>query len=106
MRGPVGVHEGSRHAALQLDDGEAQGADGDAAAAVDGAAPLEVGGRGQAELVRQVPLLVVVLAVLVLVEGQQVGAVLVHVRPVFTLLAQFEQVVQVDRQVPSGAAET
>lgn len=53
----------------------------------------------------EVPLLVVVFTVLVLVESQDVGAVLVHVGPVFTFLAQFEQVVQVHSLVPFGEAE-
>ena len=88
------MHEGPGDVALQLDDGETQGGDGQRPRAVDGAVPLELGGRGQAELVRQVAPLVVVLAVLVLVEGQHVGAVLVMVHPVFTLLAQLEQIVQ------------
>lgn len=105
MRCPVGMHEWAGHAALQLDDSEAEGAHCDTAAAVDGAAPLEFGRRGQAELVGEVPLLVVVLTVLVLVESEEVGAVLVHVGPVFTFLAQFEQVVQVHRRVPFGEAE-
>lgn len=98
------MHEGAGYAALQLDDGEAQGAHRHAAAAVDGAAPLELGRRGQAELVGEVALLVVVLAVLVLVEGQEVGAVLVDVRPVFPFLAQLEQVVQVHRRLLFGEA--
>lgn len=99
------MHERARHAALQLDDGEAEGAHCDTAAAMDGAAPLEFRRGGQAELVGEVPLLVVVFTVLVLVESQDVGAVLVHVGPVFTFLAQFEQVVQVHSLVPFGEAE-
>ena len=90
---PVGVHEGPRDIGLQLDDGEAQGGCRQRPGAMDGAVPLELRGRGQAELVRQVAPLVVVLAVLVLVEGQDVGAVLVMVHPVFALLTQLEQVV-------------
>lgn len=81
------MHEWARHAALQLDDGQAEGAHCDAAAAVDGATPFELGRGCQAELVGEVPLLVMVLAVLVLVESQDVGAVLVDVGPVFTFLA-------------------
>lgn len=99
------MHERARHAALQLDDGEAEGANCDTAAAVDGAAPLEIGGCGQAKLVGEVPLLVVVLTVLMLVESQEVGAVLVHVSSVFTFLAKFEQVVQVYRRVLFGEAQ-
>lgn len=89
------MHEWAGHTALQLDDGEAEGAHRDTAATVDGAAPLELGRCGQAEFVGEVPLLVVVLTVLVLVESQKVGAVLVYVGPVFTFLAKFEQVVQI-----------
>lgn len=57
------------------------------------AVPFELRGSGQAELVGEVASLVVVLTVLMLVEGQDVGAVLVVVDSVFTLLTQFEQVV-------------
>lgn len=99
------MHEGPGHVGLQLDDGEAQRGDRQAARAVDGAVPLELGRRGQAELVREVPPLVVVLAVLVLVERQHVGAELVVVDPVLALLAQLEQVVQVDAQVSLQEAE-
>lgn len=106
MRRPVGVHEGSRDICLQVDDGEAQRGHGQAAGPVDGAVPLELGRGGQAELVREVASLVVVLPVLVLVEGQDVGAVLVVVDPVLSLLTQFEQVVQIHLQVPSEEAET
>lgn len=106
MRCPVRMHKRARHAALQLDDGEAEGAHCDTAAAVDRAAPLELGRGGQAELVGEVSLLVMVLTVLVLVESQEVGAILVHVGPVFTFLPQFEQVVQVYDCVPFGEAET
>lgn len=41
----------------------------------------------------EVPPLVVVLPVLMLVQRQDVGAVLVMVNPIFTLLTQFEQVI-------------
>lgn len=53
----------------------------------------------------QVASLVVVLAVLVFVESQDVGAVLVVVDPVFALLTQFEQAVQIHRQVSFQEAE-
>lgn len=89
------MHEWSRDVGLQLDDGETQRGDSQAPRTVDGAVPLELCCRGQAELVGEVTSLVVVLAVLVLVQCQDVGAVLVVVDPVFTLLAQFEQVVQI-----------
>lgn len=105
MRRPVGVHERSRDVRFQLDDGEAQRGDRQAPRPVDGAVPLELGRRGQAELVREVALLVIVLAVLMLVERQGVGAVLVLVYPVFALLTQFEQVVQIHRQVPFQEGE-
>lgn len=105
MRRPVRMHKRTGDVGLQLDDGEAQGGDGQAPRAVDGAVPLELGRGGQAELVGEVASLVVVLAVLMLVQGQDVGAVLVVVDPVFTLLTQFEQVVQVHRQVPFEEAE-
>ncbi|TNN44859.1 hypothetical protein EYF80_044948 [Liparis tanakae] len=105
LKREVGVHKGPRDVGLQLDDGETQGGDGQAARPVDGAVPLELRRGGQAELVGEVAPLVVVLAVLVLVQGQDVGAVLVVVDPVFTLLAQFEQVVQIHRQVPFQEAE-
>lgn len=100
------MHKWSGDIGLQLDDGETQGGDGQAPRAVDGAVPLELGRRGQAELVGQVAPLVVVLSVLVFVQGQDVGAVLVVVDPVFTLLTQLEQVVQIHRQVPFQEAET
>ena len=89
------MHEGSGHAALQLDDGEAQRGHGEAAGPEDGSVPLELGGHGEAELVRQVAPLVVVLAVLVLVQSQDVGAELVVVHAVLPLLTQLEQVVYV-----------
>lgn len=105
VRSPVGVHKRSWHVGLQLDNGEAKGGDSEAPRAIDGAVPFELRRGGQAELVGQVASLVMVLAVLVLVEGQDVGAVLVVVHPVLTLLAQFEQVVNIHRQVPLQEAE-
>lgn len=105
VRSPVGVHKGSWHVGLQLDNGETQGGDSEAPRPVDGAVPFELRRGGQAELVGQVAPLVVVLAVLMLVQGQDVGAVLVVVHPVFTLLAQFEQVVNIHCQVPFQEAE-
>lgn len=90
------MHKWSRDIGLQLDDGETQGGDSQAPWTVDRAVPFELCRGGQAELVGEVAPLVVVLSVLVLVKGQDVGAVLVVVDPVFTLLTQFEQVVQID----------
>lgn len=99
------MHKRPGDVGLQLDDGEAQGGDGQASRTVDRAVPFELRGGGQAELVGEVAFLVVVLPVLMFVEGQDVGAVLVLVDPVFTLLAQLEQVVQIHRQVPFQEAE-
>lgn len=93
VRRPVGMHERSRHVRLQLDDGEPKRGDGQTPRPVDGPVPFEVGGGGQAELVGEVALLVVILSVLMFVECQHVGAVLVLVDPVLALLTQFEQVV-------------
>ena len=95
VRGPVGVHEGPGHTALQLDDGEPQRGHRQHAGAVDGAVPAEVCGGGEAELVAEVAALVVVLTVLVLVQRQHVGAELVVVHAVLPLLAQAEQVCRV-----------
>lgn len=100
------MHKRSRDVRLQLDDGKTQGGDRQASRTVDGAVPFELRRGGQAKLVGEVTLLVVVLPVLMFVEGQDVGAVLVLVDPVFTLLAKFEQVVQIHRQVPFQEAET
>lgn len=100
------MHKRTRDTGLQLDDSETQGGDGEVPRTVDGAVPLELRGGGQAELVGEVASLVVVLAVLVFVESQDVGAVLVVVDPVLTLLAQFEQVVQIHRKVPFEEAVT
>lgn len=100
------MHKWSRDIGLQLDDGETQGGDSEASRPIDGTAPLELGRGCQAELVGEVASLVVVLAVLMLVQSQNIGAVLVVVDPVFTFLAQFEQVVQVHHQVPFEEAET
>lgn len=90
VRCPVGVQEGGGDVALQLDDGEPQGGDGQHLGAVYRAVPLELAGGGHAELVREVAPLVVVLAVLVFVKCQGVCAVLVLVDPEFALLAQLE----------------
>lgn len=38
---------------------------------------------------------VMVLAVLMLVQSQDIGAVLILVGPIFTLLAQFEHIVEI-----------
>lgn len=100
------MHKRTGDIGLQLDDGETQRGDGEAARTVDGTVPLEFGGGRQAELVGEVAPLVMVLTVLVFVESQDVGAVLVVVDPVFTLLAQFEQVVQIHRKVSFEEAET
>lgn len=61
------MHKRSGDIGLQLDDGETQGGDSQAPGAIDGAVPLELRCRGQAELVGEVASLVVVLAVLMLV---------------------------------------
>lgn len=100
------MHKWCGHIGFQLDDGETQGGDSQVPRTVDRAVPFELRRRGQAELVGQVASLVVVLAVLMFVEGKDVGAVLVVVDPVFTLLTQFEQVVQIHRQVPFQEAES
>ena len=100
------MHEGPGDIALQLDDGETQGGDSQAPRTIDGTVPLELRGGGQAELVGEVASLVMVLTVLMFVEGQDFGAVLVVVDPVFTLLTQFEQIVQIHRKVPFKEAET
>lgn len=100
------MHKRSGDVGLQLDDGEPQRGDGQAPRPVDGAVPFELGRGGEAELVGEVSSLVVVLAVLMFVQGQDVGAELVVVDPVFTLLAQLEQVVHIDCQVPFEEAET
>lgn len=88
------MHERRRDARFQLDDCETQRGNGETPRAVNGAVPLELGRRGQTELVGEVPPLVVVLPVLMLVECQQVDAVLVAVDPVLPFLTQFEQGVQ------------
>lgn len=89
------MHKWAWHTALQLDDGEAECANSYTVATMNGAAPLELGSCSQAELMGKVPLLVVVLTMLVLVQSEEVCAVLVYVVPVFTFLAKFEQVVQI-----------
>lgn len=106
MRCPVRVHKWCRDIGLQLDDGETQGGDSQAPRPIDGAVPLELRGGSQAELVGEVASLVMVLTVLVFVEGQDIGAVLVVVDPVLTLLTQFEQVVQIHCKFPFKEAET
>lgn len=87
------MHKRSRHVGFQLDDGEPNGGDGQTPRPVDRAVPFELWGGGQAELVGEVALLVVILPVLMFVERQDVGAELVLVDPVLALLTQFEQVV-------------
>lgn len=99
------MHKRPRHIVFQLYDGETQGGDSQAPRSIDGAVPFELGRRCQAELVGQVASLVVILPVLMLVEGQDIGAVLVVVDPVFALLTQFEQAVQIHFQVPFQEAE-
>lgn len=99
------MHERSGHTGFQLCDGETQGGDSQAPRPVDGAVPFELGCCGQAELMGQVAPLVVVLSVLMFVEGQDVGTVLVQVDPVLPLLAQLEQAVHVHFQVPFQEAE-
>lgn len=92
---PVGMHKWSRNISLQLDNGEAQSGDSETSWSIDGAIPLELWGSGQAELVGKVASLVMVIAVLMLVQRQDIGAILVLVGPVFTLLAQFEHIVEI-----------
>ena len=89
------MHEWSGNIGLQLDDGEAQSGDSETSWSIDWAIPLELWGSGQAELVGEVASLVMVLTVLMLVQCQDIGAVLVLVGPVFTLLAQFEHIVEI-----------
>lgn len=67
VRGPVRVHEGGRNVVLQLDDGQPQRGDGENLGAVHRAVPFELARLTHAELVGQVPPLVMVLTVLVLV---------------------------------------
>lgn len=55
------MHERCRDVVLQLDDGESQGGNGQKLGAVDGAVPLELPCWCHAELVGEVPPLVVVL---------------------------------------------
>lgn len=99
------MHKRSGHVGFQLYDGETQGGDSQAPRPIDGAVPFELGRCGQAELVGQVASLVVVLSVLMFVEGQDVGTVLVVVDSVFTLLTQLKQAVQIHFQVPLQEAE-
>lgn len=66
-------------AALQLGQAEAQCGHRHQLVAIHRTIPLELTGRCEAELVRQVALLVTLLIVLVLVEGQGCSAVLVHI---------------------------
>lgn len=53
----------------------------------------------------EVASLVVVLAVLMFVQRQDIGAVLVLVGPVFTLLAQFEHIIKISPRVTFQEAE-
>lgn len=53
----------------------------------------------------EVASLVMVLAVLMLVQRQDIGAVLVLIGPVFTLLAQFEHIVEIFPYVTFQEAE-
>lgn len=55
---------------------------------------------------REVASLIMVLTVLMLVQCQDIGAILVVVAPVFTLLAQFEHIVEIYPQVSFQEAET
>lgn len=61
------MHKWCRDIGLQLDDSETQCCNSDASGPVDGSIPLELGRCSQAELVREVAPLVMVLAVLMLV---------------------------------------
>lgn len=94
------MHEWTRNIALQLDNGEAQSADSKTSWSIDWAVPLELWCCGQAELVREVASLVMVFTVLMLVQRQDIDAILVLVAPIFTFLAQFEQIGEIYPQVP------
>lgn len=90
MRVPVRVQKWCWDVVLQLDDTEPQCGHDEQPGAINWAVPFEVSSRGQAELVREVSALVVVLSVLVLVERQSVGAILVLVGAVLAFLTQAE----------------
>lgn len=64
---PVGVQKWCRDVVLQLDNSKPQCAHGEHPGAINRAVPLELPSRGQAELVREVSTLVVVLSVLMFV---------------------------------------
>ena len=85
MQRPVRVEERSRHGVLELRQTESQRRRHRRLIAVHVADPLEVAERGEAELVREVLSLDAFLVVLVFVEGERVGRVLVLVRPVRVL---------------------
>lgn len=87
---PVGVQKWRWDVVLQLDDSEPQCGHDEQPGTVNWAVPFEVSSRGQAELVREVSALVMVLSVLVLVERQSVGAILVLVGAVLAFLTQAE----------------
>lgn len=91
MRGPVGMQEGSRDVVLQLNNREPQGRHSQRFGAVHRAVPLKLASGGHAELVGEVPALVMVLAMLVLVKGQGVCAVLVVIDTELALLTELEE---------------
>ena len=78
MHGPISVQEGRGNGALQLRDAGAQRGHGDGVVAIDTSVPLELGDGREAELVAEEPPAVAVFVVLVFVEGQRAGGVLVH----------------------------
>ena len=76
---PVWMQEGRCDRALQLRQAQAQRRHRHDLVAVDCAVPLELTEVGEGELVREVASLVTLLVVLVFVEGERLGGVLVHV---------------------------
>lgn len=84
------MQERCRDIVLQLDDGKSQRGYGKHFRAVHRAVPLELAGRCHAEFVREMPSLVMVLAVLVLIKCQSICAVLVVVNTEFALLAKLK----------------
>lgn len=87
---PVGVQKWCWDVVLQLDNSEPECAGGEHPRAINRAVPLEVSSRRQAELMREMSAFVVVLAVLVLVESQSIGAILVLVDTILAFLTQAE----------------
>lgn len=84
------MEKGCGDVVLQLDDSEPQCGYSQYLRPVHGAVPPELPHGRQAELVREMPPLIVVLPVLVLVQGIRVGGVLVVVHAILALLPQLE----------------